>query len=140
MQPDRAVVALRAAGFSDLEIAEAAGASESSVGKWRAGTQPNPDARRALDELRVLCAYLISQGIAPAGAHAWLVGRHIELDLKAPLYWIRENRFEQRVIPLAKRFCPAEPLPANVGNAELDLAALHDATESRAQELRTDSD
>jgi hypothetical protein len=113
------VKVLKIVGFTDAQLSQATGMSESAVAKWRASTEPNPAAWRALDELRVVTNYLIRHGTAPEGAHAWLVARHVDLDMKTALHYISVGAFESRVLPLAKRFCPAEPLSEEVALGEV---------------------
>lgn len=103
------MAALKLAGFTDAEIAEATATTESAVGKWRSATLPAPAARNRLDRVRAAMLYLVSHGVSPAGAYGWLTGIDPELDWQSPLTLIRNDEFD-RVIKRLSEISPREPL------------------------------
>jgi hypothetical protein len=111
-QPREWIAALKLIGFTDGDLAEATASSESTVAKWRSSTVPGPAARIKIDQVRAVVLYLITNGIAPAGAYGWVTGVDPELDWKRPIALVRDGDFD-RVTRRLKDIAPHEPLRAD---------------------------
>jgi hypothetical protein len=121
------VLSLKEIGFTDAQLAQVTDSSESTVAKWRSTTTPSPDARTRLDMIRSLIGYLVSHGVAPLGAYAWITAVDPELDWKTPLYWLGANDagdFDfHRIARRVEDYSPQEPLGRGPRGGETEGAA-----------------
>ena len=70
------VRALLAIGLSPAFLATATGTSPSTIRNWSNGsTQPRPEAKLALDDIRAVSATLLDAGLEPERVAEWLTSR-----------------------------------------------------------------
>lgn len=73
------VQALLAIGLSPAFLATATNTSPSTIRNWsNGGTQPRPEARLALDDIRAVAATLLHAGVEPERVAEWLTSRDPE--------------------------------------------------------------
>ena len=70
------VRALLAVGLSPAFLATATGTSPSTIRNWTSGsTQPRPEAKLALDDIRAVAATLLDAGLEAERVAEWLTSR-----------------------------------------------------------------
>jgi hypothetical protein len=104
--PRRVIPLLGKLGFTDRDIAEAVGASDRTVRRWRAGEDPAGSVRywKAIDDLRAVVVLLDEEGtLSGDGIVHWARARNRDLDDRRPLEVLAEGGFD-RVRRAAQRF------------------------------------
>jgi hypothetical protein len=80
------VRALLSIGLSPAFLATATGTSPSTIRNWsNGGTQPRPEAKLALDDIRAVAATLLDAGLEPERVAEWLTSRDARFEGLRPI-------------------------------------------------------
>jgi hypothetical protein len=86
LEPEQVMTALRDLGIGTEDFELATGADQRTVRRWTEGSEPRPQAREAIDRLRVAALYLLQRNaMAPQEIPHWLRRRNLELNLDSDL-------------------------------------------------------